>query len=373
VPSEHAWASARRNILRACHAGLDPVAFRTEVMRRLSPVLPVDAFWFATADPSTLLFTGSLIEAIPDAATPLFVANEFAQPDVNKWVALASAQRPVNSIYFATEGRLDRSSRYRDICRPMGLGDELRAVLRADGASWGFMCLHRDSTGRNFSSDEARFLGEIAPQLATGLRSSLLLERAEDESDTDGPGLLILADDLSLVATTSAGERWLTELCDHPVRHDLPQVVYAAVARLTAIECSSEPATNLAPRARVRTRSGQWLVVHASRLGGYSNRNDTAVVIEPARPDELAPLVLLAYGLTRREGEVAQLVLRGLSTAGIGATLCISDYTVQQHLKSVFDKIGVSSRRELVARIFMQHYKPRMRNIAYDRKPPSGG
>jgi DNA-binding CsgD family transcriptional regulator len=66
-------------------------------------------------------------------------------------------------------------------------------------------------------------------------------------------------------------------------------------------------------------------------------------------------LLLRAYGLSRREAEVAQLVLQGLGTLGIASKLSIAENTVQQHLKSVFDKTGVGSRRELVARVFSDH------------------
>ena len=52
--------------------------------------------------------------------------------------------------------------------------------------------------------------------------------------------------------------------------------------------------------------------------------------------------------------------LAGRSTEHVAAELCISPLTVQQHLKAVFDKVGVRSRRELVAQIFARHYKPRL-------------
>lgn len=362
--SSRSATAVRRDVIRLCHSGLDSLRLRAEAIRCLRRVLPVDSFWFATADPATLLFTGSLVEAIPEEATPLFVANEFLQDDVNKWVQLAGARTPVNTLYFATGGRLEQSSRYRDICLPLGFGDELRAALRSDGTCWGFMCLHRERNGANFTSGEAALLAELTPHLAAGLRAALLLERAEAPHMADAPGLLLLAKDLSLIAATPAGQEWLSEIMDHPTRHELPQVIYATVARLTALECDAKTFSGHPPRTLVQTRSGRWLTVHASRLSGRGTSEETAIILEPARPAEIAPLLLHAYGLTRREGEVAQLVLRGVSTAGIGAALAISDYTVQQHLKAVFDKVGVGSRRELVAQVFGQQYRPRMRKRA---------
>jgi DNA-binding CsgD family transcriptional regulator len=114
------------------------------------------------------------------------------------------------------------------------------------------------------------------------------------------------------------------------------------------------------PRVRARTRSGHWLVLHASRLGAPGAPNQTAVILEPAHPTEVAPLILEAYDLTEREAQVAQLVLQGVSTDEIAAALFISPLTVQQHLKAVFDKTGVRSRRDLVAQIFTQQYLPRI-------------
>jgi DNA-binding CsgD family transcriptional regulator len=99
-------------------------------------------------------------------------------------------------------------------------------------------------------------------------------------------------------------------------------------------------------------------VVHAARLAGSATDGQTAVILEPAHPPEITPLILQAYALTAREAQVVQQVLHGRSTAEIAGELVISPQTVQQHLKAVFDKVGVRSRRELAPRIFAEHYRP---------------
>ena len=114
------------------------------------------------------------------------------------------------------------------------------------------------------------------------------------------------------------------------------------------------------PRIHLRSASGRWLVLHASRLRIADAEGQIAIIFEEARPSEIAPLIVDAYGLTKREGEIIRLVLRGLSTAEVSNELYITPNTVRDHFKSIFDKVGVRSRRELVAGIFAQQYQPRM-------------
>jgi DNA-binding CsgD family transcriptional regulator len=123
------------------------------------------------------------------------------------------------------------------------------------------------------------------------------------------------------------------------------------------------PAGEIGARSRVRTRSGSWLLLYGTRLAGGADAR-TAVIIQPATPAAVAPLVTLAYGLSERESQVTRLCMEGLSTKQMANTLALSPHTVQDHLKSIFAKTGVRSRSELVGQIFLEHYVPRWEDIA---------
>jgi DNA-binding CsgD family transcriptional regulator len=290
------------------------------------------------------------------------VENEFLRDDVNKWTELAGDRSGVRTLVAATDGKLARSPRYRDIFEPLGLTDELRAVLRSRGAVWGFMCLHRGQ-GAVFSAQEQGFVHRIAPYLAEGVRLGLLVQCAARDDLAESPGLILLARDNSVIGRNPAAHQWLEEL-NWQEAGEIPTEIHALAARLRRADAS----TRLAP-LRVRTKSGRWIILQASWVSG-EDRSVVAVIIQPATPDEVAPIVMGAYGLTEQERAVSGLVFRGQSTQEISQRLHIAEHTVQDHLKSVFDKTGVRSRRELVATVFRQRYIPRMK--AGDLPSPSG-
>ena len=338
-------------IVQRCYAGLDAAQLRLEVLGRLRQIVPVDAAFFATVDPVTLLFTSAVAEEPLGPATPLFLENEFGHEDVNKFAALASSMDGITSLDRATRGDRSASPRYREIMAPLGLGDELRAALVAGQNCWGVLCLHREDAPLGFTDQELRLVQRIAPHLAEGLRRAVTLEPGPGAVPDPGrPGIVVLDPGLAVVSMSPEAERWLAEMTDpgSPRTSELPLAVYAAAARLARIEETPDvPAT---PSVRVRTRNGRWVTIHATRLEGPAGRQ-TGLVFEPASPAQLSSLFLSAHGLTAAQMRVAALVLRGHSTRQIVAELHISANTVQEHLTAVFDKVGVRSRRELAAKL----------------------
>lgn len=352
----------RREIIWLCHAGLDSQTLRIEIIKQLRKVIPIEVSFFSTADPATHLFTGAVADEILERATPQFLANEFLRDDVNKFTQLARSATPVSSLIQAAQGEWERSPRYQEILAPLALGDELRAALITGGDCWGFLCLHRDRAGPQFTSAETAFLARLTPHIALGLRKALLLGRATGSTVPDAPGLLLLAEDLSEVAITPAAEWWLREVseADKPRRQALPYAIAAVVARLKALEHDAHTEIAPVPKLRLRTISGHWLMLHASYLSGPITQRRIAVIFEVARPVEIAPLIAQAYDLSRREGQIMQSVLQGLSTAEMANTFHITSNTVQDHLKAIFEKVGVRSRRELVGQLFAEQYQPRI-------------
>jgi DNA-binding CsgD family transcriptional regulator len=348
-------AAERRHVdhlVQRCYAGLDATSLRIEVLRRLRSMLPVDAAFFATVDPITMLFTSALSEEPLIEAAPLFLDNELGSADVNRFADLAVADDPVASLDRATRGEREASRRFTEIMAPLGLGDELRVVLRAGRRSWGVLCLHREIATAGFSDGDVSLLRAVAPHVAEGLRRAQLLAppaqlRPAQQQEATGTGIVILDTDLRLVSINSAAEHWISEIADRdwPATLELPLALYSAAARLNQIDDVAAPAD-----LRVRTATGRWLVVRATRLDGGAGQQ-IALLLEPASPVQLRSVLLATHGLTPAQERVAALVLQGHNTREMVDALHLSRYTVQEHLKAIFDKFGVRSRRELVTTV----------------------
>jgi DNA-binding CsgD family transcriptional regulator len=363
-------ATVRQDLVRLCQQGLDWVTLARRVTELIQPAVPHESSCWHTLDPATLLLTGSFVHHLADGGFPLFTHCEYALEDVNQWSFLAQSPWPVGILTRATHGRPAQSVRYRDLLQPQGVEWELRASLVSDSVCWGALGFYRHRGEPDFTDEEAAFVAAISGILAGGFRRALLVRAVLTDDVPDGPGLILLDERNGVDSISPAAEQWLDELvhAGDVMADRLPYPIYAVADRTRAI-ADRQDLPGVQARARLYTRSGRWLVLHGTRLSGAS-QGKTAVIIEPAHPIEVAPLIVEAHGLSEREQKVARLVLQGLATHGIAGELFISPHTVQDHLKAIFDKVGVRSRRELVARIFDLHYRPHVLN---KEKPGADG
>ena len=343
---------AAQGIARLSASATDVEAFSSGVFDRLARAIPYDGAFLAAVDPDTLLYTRAFRRQMPAEASSAFISTELGRDDVNQLRQLVHRPSPVGWLDAATHGNRMAARRYREAMRPYGLGDELRVALMLDGTCWGLLCLHRAEARAGFDGADARLLVGIGPVVAGALRRALVSEQAGGLEDTngDGPGVAVLSADGTLQSATPTATRWFAELAelDQPHAPALPTVVLGVLAQLGAVGTGSLRGA----RARVRAPSGRWLTVHAASLD--DDHGSVAVVVEPATPGAVAPLVIAAYGLTGRESDVAWRLLAGLARKSVAAELAISVHTVNDHIKAIFEKTGVSSAGQLRAQVFVQ-------------------
>ena len=373
--TSHARERAHDRIAALAGNGLDLVSFWRGADEVIQPVVPhfMGACWY-TLDPASLLITSHFNEHMP-VLPPEALALEYYEDDVNQLADVLRSPTGVSTLHEATGGDPSSSPRWQANIE-LGGDQELIVGLRtASGHAWGGLGLYRETGEPWFDADEIGFLRTIAPSLAEGARRALLLGEATDPEGPQPPGLLVLSSSWEVESTTPGVERWLSDLPggDWEAGRLPPAVLAVAGRALRSAEGRDAPGE--VALARVLTRSGTWVVLHGATLVSDGSRR-IAVIVEPAHPARIAPLLMSAYGLTEREQDVTRLVLQGESTATIADRLVVSAHTVQQHLKSIFEKTGVHSRRDLVAKVFFAYYEPRLRDnesrIPEDR-PLRGG
>ena len=374
----YAKERAAERIARLAGQSLDLVTFWQESREALAAAVPhyLAPCWF-TFDPASLLVTSHYDHDLIPEVPPEWLGHEYYEDDFHKMADVARSARGLSTLYEATGGDPSRSPGWRLYMQPFGCDQELLVALRTQaGDAWGMLGLYREAGRPLFDADELDLLRRLSPYLAEGAQRGLLLGETSDPEGPDTPGLVVLKDDWSVESLSPGVARWLSELPDGDweSRGKLPPSVLAVAGRALRT-AEHEDAPGEVAVARVLSRDGRWMVLHGAALVGDGARR-VAVIVEPAHPARISSLLMAAYQLTEREQDVTRLVLRGDSTTRIADRLCISPHTVQQHLKSVFEKTGVRSRRELVGKVFFSHYEPRLRDNerrVVDDRPLRGG
>ena len=344
-------------------AGLSIDTFLEEAMASVSRVIPYIAACVSTVDPSTLLLTGTrkygdLVGR--DEQDHEWGLLEYGSEESSAVRSLARRDEPAVAVQELATREGTPSRRIEQFMVPyFGYADELRLVFRDHGQVWGGAALFRGPDSAAFGEADVALMASLSELMSIGVRAGLLSRLAMRDTPLHTGPAVIIVDGAGTVQQMSAGaEERLVDLVGSETMAEATGVIGSLVG---AAHTFAAGLTDLPPRARVRSRSGQWLVLHATPL---SARGDSAgevvVTIDEARPPEIVPLVVAAFDLTSRERDVTQLVLQGVDTKEIAATLHVSAYTVQDHLKSVFDKAEVRSRRELIARIYFDQYVPRL-------------
>lgn len=363
-------------IERTCSRATTGEELFAAVSYEVNKVVPFDgSMWFGV-DPSTFLAVApARFEALDEGYCNSFWDGEFHEPDVALYRDIARQPTPAAGLREVTAGRPRLSSRYRRFIVPQGYDDELRVAFRSGDNTWALAALYR-TKGRSFSQDDVAVMAGLSGVVGAAFRTRVATGNTTSALCT-APGLMIFDASNALVSANAEANRWLEDIygvtpdgaetwrdllpvgSSSDLRSAIPIIPLLARARAVAAGIDDGPA-----RLRLRDHKGRWLVFHASCLTGGPTDGAVTVVVECAKSTDVAPIIIEAYGLSPRERDVVRAIARGLSTPDIAAELFLSAHTVRYYIKTVFEKVGVSTRGELVAKLFADHYSEPMHATA---------
>jgi DNA-binding CsgD family transcriptional regulator len=325
----------RAAVLRHCRTAADSRTLRARVVEELRAIFAFEWYVWLVTDPLTAVGVDPLAVAPDLSALPRIIKLKYTTR-LNRWTGLRAATN--------LGSRAPDSVLWREAQRPAGVVDVASVAFRDRFGCWGWLDLWLTRTA---DPSALALLNDLVPPLSAALRlrqaRTLQHESLAAASPVSGPAILILDDDLAITGRTAAADHLLGRLLPRP--GGLPAVPAAALnvaAQLLSVEAGVDDG---APAGRVHVDRGQWVSLRASRIRPGAT---IAVSIELLSADERIDLCVRAFGLTGREAEVVVQIAKGADTDQLAQRLQITGHTVQDHLKSIFSKTGVHSRRDLV-------------------------
>ena len=333
-------------VLQICQQSLDTRALRLSLIEEIRTAVPFDAYAWLLTDPETQVGSAPIAD-VPVRELPRLIRLKYLT-SVNRWTELDDA---VGFLSTATERNPERSLIWRDLLKNYGVLDIASIVFRDRFGCWAFLDLWRITEPRPFDQVDADFLHAIAQPITEAIRGATAATFGLHPQPTSakGPVVLMLSPDLDVKAQTADTEEYLRVLIPtEEDRQPVPAAAYNVGAQLIALETGVDghPAMS-----RVHLRDGAWLTLRAARIGDRTTSEDAdiAVTIERSHPRERLQVFARAAGLSPRETDLLQHLATGANTRGIAQAMFVSEHTVQDHLKAIFEKTGTRSRSALLA------------------------
>ncbi|NOX50199.1 MAG: hypothetical protein GXP16_06635 [Gammaproteobacteria bacterium] len=310
---------------------------------------------FFELDKSANVFVESGSHGVPSSAPKQWMDKYHLQdPFVDAMMENIEHKFPAVSVSSELVRHRDyvKTDFYNLFLKPQSIYHVMVVGLLQKGAPMGLFGFHRPYGAEPFSQYEATKAALLAPALAASI-GKVQAEEALRERDwivetiaQDIPfkGLLIL-DDKFAVTYANKGARELLELPSSGAIAELqlPLELHSACASLLGEQSQSEYFNIQQLQAKVHLfNAGPSKTTKEPRYAVYLGPTDDAVIVESQ---------LLRHGLTTREIEVVQLVVAGMTNPEVATHLSISPRTVQNHLRSIYAKVGVHNRTSLLYRL----------------------
>ncbi len=269
-------------------------------------------------------------------------------------INLYSGQEPAHPAELARRGVLAQVVNARDrlaykILLDNGFGSELRLLLRGSHGSWGTLVLFREQGGRPFEQSDVDRVAELVKPLVAASRGYIRATPLRPADQDLPPGVIVVGADHAVRGITPEGHAWLREI---RLPGPLAKPEWAATALSSEVAMASrrfvrDPTTSRPVACLPSAYAGRWVSVQGQPLNA-DGTGDVAVIIQAAGV-ELLPALSAWYDITARERTIIDQLREGIPAKQIARRLDLSVHTVNDHLKSIYRKISITSREEIMA------------------------
>ena len=266
----------------------------------------------------------------------VFVARYKRAMDVDP--LLSESRERGKSIYnldLMTRSEWEETAVYRLAYSTHAMRHVAETPIAVEGEVLGALHFAASHPDRGFAAGELHLAEAVAQLLALSIDRIRTGERAAQELKLTRAAL-----DLAGTAVV-VSEPGSPDLCLNAAARRLMQDVVDADERVHDLLAFGTADGRFSRRAEVRLGNGAAGVLHAQCARMLTG--ELVIVLELQREHARIDHRLVE-ALTQREGQVATLVVEGLSDREIAERLMLSHYTVSQHLARVYRKLGVASR-----------------------------
>ena len=257
-----------------------------------------------------------------------------------------------------------RTEYYHDFLKPQSIHYQMVINLKSVNRTLGIVALFRPQNAPNFSAGDKAKAELMAPHLAGALEKTIISEKLINREciidsiipDLPYKGIIVLNESLEPIYYNENAVSIMSNL-DKPERNQkarpgpLPKEIYLRCKELLTCakqERSLEPPQRPFDLTSLGTR--EKISINLRLITHFENPL-FLLCLEPEEHILCLSKVLRERGLTRRELDVVFLLSKGLKNSEIGEKLFISPNTVDNHLKSIYRKVGVKNRTSLVHRL----------------------
>jgi DNA-binding CsgD family transcriptional regulator len=336
---------AAQQVRATCASGLDSVGLRERVSRVLSRYLRADAYCAMELDPATTLPIHDVNHGWPsEYLEPLVEEALFRSHTADTGFLTRHPRRALILDELVEGGRPERDPYYRFHVLPFGYRHEIQFMCISGGLPRALFTFNRRREKGSFEPRHLRLLEAVAPHVGAAMHAACI-RAALDERPAGETGVIVLGPDGRVEVANAAARRVLegTRVAAPPMAL---QVFLGFLRR--ALREGQPPAIRAITFADPATRETYRAVAEPSL--GVDGRARMMALLEPARPLD-SDVGLMRLGLTEREAAVVIHVLREEDVPSCAARLGCATATVTKHLKNVYAKLGVGSRRELALRL----------------------